>query len=161
VSESSEVVRELLERLSDALALDADVRVEEDGTVIRGTLDGDDLGLFIGRHGQTIDAVQHLAFKAATRDRPPPSGVRVVVDAAGYRERREQVLQRQADEAAEDAVGSRRPVALDAMSATERKVVHEHLKDRDDVETYSEGNEPDRPGRRAALRVAVSRSFPR
>jgi spoIIIJ-associated protein len=144
VSESSEVVRELLERLSDALALDADVRVEEDGTVIRGTLDGDDLGLFIGRHGQTIDAVQHLAFKAATRDRPPSSGVRVVVDAAGYRERREQVLQRQADEAAEDAVRSRRAVALDAMSATERKVVHEHLKDREDVETYSEGTEPDR-----------------
>jgi spoIIIJ-associated protein len=144
VSDSSDVVRELLERVSDALALDADVRVEEDGTVIRGTLDGEDLGLFIGRHGQTIDAVQHLAFKAATRDRPPSSGVRVVVDAAGYRERREQVLQRQAEEAAEDAVRSRRPVALDAMSATERKVVHEHLKDRDDVETYSEGTEPDR-----------------
>ena len=120
------------------------MHIEEDGPDIRGTLEGDDLGLFIGRHGQTIDAVQHLAFKAATRDHPPSSGIRVVVDAAGYRERREQVLQRQADEAAENAVRSRRPVALDAMSATERKVVHEHLKDREDVETYSEGTEPDR-----------------
>jgi spoIIIJ-associated protein len=144
VSEPSDRVRELLERVSDALALQASVHIEEDGRTIRGTLDGDDLGLFIGRHGQTIDAVQHLAFKAATRDHPPSSGIRVVVDAAGYRERREQALHRQADEAAEDAVRSRRPVALDAMSATERKVVHEYLKDRDDVETYSEGTEPDR-----------------
>jgi spoIIIJ-associated protein len=144
VSEPVDRVRELLERVSDALGLEADVRVKDDDGTIRGTLDGDDLGLFIGRHGQTIDAVQHLAFKAATRDHPPSSGIHVVVDAAGYRERRQQVLQRQAEEAAEDAVRSGRPVALDAMSATERKVVHEHLKDRSDVETYSEGTEPNR-----------------
>jgi spoIIIJ-associated protein len=144
MSDSADRVRDLLEHISDALGLDADVVVEEDGRNIRGVLEGDDLGLFIGRHGTTIDAVQHLAFKTATRDVPPSAGIRVVVDAAGYRERRELALQRQADEAAADAVRSRRPVALDAMSATERKVVHEYLKDRDDVETYSEGTEPDR-----------------
>src|SRR3954467_10995472 len=143
MSESADRVRDLLEHVSEALALDATVDISEQGREIHATLEGDDLGLFIGRHGQTIDAVQHLAFKAATRDRPPSSGGRVVVDAAGSRERREQVLQRQADEAAEAAVRTRRPVALDAMSATERKVVHEHLKDREDVETYSEGTEPD------------------
>jgi spoIIIJ-associated protein len=137
-------VRDLLERVRDAFGLNADVVVEEADREVRGRLDGDDLGLFIGRRGQTIDAVQHLAFKIATRDIPPSAGVRVVVDAAGYRARREQSLHRQADEAAADAVRSGRPVALDAMSATERKVVHEHLKDRDDVETYSEGTEPDR-----------------
>ena len=144
MSDSADRVRDLLEHINDALGLDADVVVEEDGRNIRGVLEGDDLGLFIGRHGTTIDAVQHLAFKTATRDVPPSAGIRVVVDAAGYRERRELALQRQADEAAEDAVRSGRPVALDAMSATERKVVHEYLKDRDDVETYSEGTEPDR-----------------
>ena len=144
MSDSADRVRELLEHVSDALGLDASVAMDEDGKTIRGTLHGDDLGLFIGRHGATIDAVQHLAFKVATRDVPPSAGVRVVVDAAGYRERRELALQRQADEAAGDAVRSGRPVALDAMSATERKVVHEYLKDRDDVETYSEGTEPDR-----------------
>ena len=142
---AAERVRALLEQVNEALALDATVEIEqpEDG-VIRATLHADDLGLFIGRHGQTIDAVQHLAFKAATRDHPPSAGLRVVVDAAGYRERREQALQRQADEAADSAVESGRPVALDAMSATERKVVHEYLKDREGVETYSEGTEPDR-----------------
>jgi spoIIIJ-associated protein len=136
-------VRELLERVNEALALDASVEIEHpaDG-VIRATLQADDLGLFIGRHGATIDAVQHLAYRIAAAADDGPQ--RVIVDAAGYRERREAALARQADEAAEDAVRSRRPVALDAMSATERKVVHEHLKDREDVETYSEGNEPDR-----------------
>jgi spoIIIJ-associated protein len=137
-------VRDLLEHVRDAFGLSAEVVVEEADREVHGRLDGDDLGLFIGRRGQTIDAVQHLAFKMATRDIPPSAGVRVTVDAAGYRARREHTLHRQADEAAADAVRNRRPVALDAMSATERKVVHEHLKDRDDVETYSEGTEPDR-----------------
>ena len=109
MSASGDRVKDLLEHISDALALDADVVVEEEGRNITATLEGDDLGLFIGRHGQTIDAVQHLAFKAATRDQPPAAGLRVVVDAAGYRERRELALQRQADEAAEKAVDSGRP----------------------------------------------------
>ncbi len=137
-------VRELLENVSKALGLGAGVQIEESDEGIRGTLEGDDLGLFIGRHGQTIDAVQHLAFKIANRDAGRDQAVRVTVDAAGYRERREQMLHRQADQAAARAARSGRPVALDAMSATERKVVHEYLKDRDDVETYSEGTEPDR-----------------
>ena len=144
MAEPVDRVRELLERVSEALGLDADVVMDADDDGIRGTLDGDDLGLFIGRHGQTIDAVQHLAFKVANRDAGRDEAVRVTVDAAGYRERRAQMLHRQADQAAARAARSGRPVALDAMSATERKVVHEHLKDRDDVETYSEGTEPDR-----------------
>lgn len=135
-------VRDLLEEVADALDLDADVVVEEREGVIHGWLEGDDLGLFIGRHGQTIDAVQHLAYKVAGQGDAP--GPRVVIDAAGYRERREQVLHRQADQAASDALRSARPVALDPMSASERKTVHEYLKQRGDVETYSEGTEPDR-----------------
>jgi spoIIIJ-associated protein len=137
-------VRDLLARVNEALELEADVEVVDEGDQIRGILHGDDMGLFIGRHGQTIDAVQHLAFKVANRNAGRDAAVRVTVDAAGYRERREHMLHRQADQAASRASESGRPVALDAMSATERKVVHEYLKDRDDVETYSEGTEPDR-----------------
>jgi spoIIIJ-associated protein len=144
VSDESDRVHELLERVSDALGLSAEVRVSEDDDGIRGVLEGDDLGLFIGRHGATIDAVQHLAFKVANRNAGRDEAVRVTVDAAGYRERREHMLHRQADQAASRASRSGRPVALDAMSATERKVVHEYLKDREDEETYSEGTEPDR-----------------
>jgi spoIIIJ-associated protein len=135
-------VRELLEQVNIAFGLEAEVEVTEHDGEIRGVLHGDDMGLFIGRHGQTIDAVQHLAFKVAAQGRSPAP--RVAVDAAGYRDRRRQALERQADQAAADAIRSRRPTALDAMSATERKVVHEYLKDRGDVETYSEGTEPDR-----------------
>jgi spoIIIJ-associated protein len=142
VSDAADRVRELLERINDALALEADVEIEQEEGVIRATLHAGDLGLFIGRHGTTIDAVQHLAYRAAAAAEDGPQ--RVIVDAAGYRDRRAQALHRQADGAADDAVRSGRPVALDAMSATERKVVHEHLKDREDVETYSEGTEPDR-----------------
>lgn len=138
----SERVRELLERVNAALGLDAEVEVTEEAGQIRGVLHGEDMGLFIGRHGQTIDAVQHLAFKVAAHGLTPAP--KVEVDAAGYRDRRRQALERQADQAAADALRTERPVALDSMGATERKVVHEYLKERGDVETYSEGNEPDR-----------------
>jgi spoIIIJ-associated protein len=144
VEERGERVRELVATVGEALGLDGDVTVAAEDDGIRVVLEGDDLGLFIGRHGQTIDAVQHLAFKVANRDAERDAAVRVTVDAAGYRARREQLLHRQAEQAAEKATQDGSPVALDAMSASERKVVHEFLKDRDDVETYSEGTEPDR-----------------
>ncbi len=137
-------VREMVATVRDALGLDGEVQVNAEDSGVRVVLEGDDLGLFIGRHGQTIDAVQHLAFKVANRDTERDAAIRVTVDAAGYRARREQLLHRQAEQAAEKATRNGRPVALDAMSASERKVVHEFLKDRDDVETYSEGTEPDR-----------------
>ena len=142
MSKVGDAIQEVVEEIVDALGLDGDVEVTESDGEILAVVHGDDLGLFIGRHGQTIDAVQHLAFKVAgrvVRDAP-----RVTVDAAGYRDRRKQILARQAEEAAERALRTGRPVALDAMSATERKVVHEHLKDREGIETFSEGAEPDR-----------------
>jgi spoIIIJ-associated protein len=139
---SAKRVEELVVTVAEALGLDADVEVVEEPGHIRAVLHGDELGLFIGRHGQTIDAVQHLAYKVAAQSSTPAP--KVEVDAAGYRERRRVALERQADDVAADAVRSRRPVAMDAMSANERNVVHEYLKDRADVETYSEGTEPDR-----------------
>jgi spoIIIJ-associated protein len=135
-------VRELLEEVVDALELDAEIQVSDDGEVVTGALVGDDLGLVIGRHGQTIDALQHLAWRIAVRE--GDARRRVVIDAAGYRDRRAAALQAQADQAAADALRFSRPVALDAMTASDRKVVHEYLRDRGDVETYSEGDEPDR-----------------
>ena len=141
-SEALSRVQELLERLAGDIGLDAEVRVHEDPDSITGEFVGDDLGLVIGHHGQTIDAIQHLAYRIAFRG--ATTRKRVVVDAAGYRERRAVALRATADQAAETAVHDRRPVALEAMSALERKVVHEHLKGRHDVETYSEGEEPSR-----------------
>jgi spoIIIJ-associated protein len=135
-------VRELMERIVSEFGVDATVRVHEDQDGVVGEFHGEDLGLLIGHHGQTIDAIQHLAYRIAFHG--SDARKRVAVDAAGYRERRAVALRAAADQAAETAVHDRRPVALEAMSALERKVVHEHLKSRHDVETYSEGQEPAR-----------------
>jgi spoIIIJ-associated protein len=130
-------VEDLLEEVVRALGLDATVEVTADGDTVTGTVHGEDLGLFIGRHGQTIDAVQHLAQRMSGAR--ASEGRRIVIDAEGYRER-----QRQADHAAADAIRTGRPVALDAMTASERRLVHEYLRDHGEVQTYSEGDEPDR-----------------
>lgn len=142
MTEAASRVQELLERIASDSGVEADVRVHEDEEGVVGEFVGDDLGLLIGHHGQTIDAIQHVAYRIAFRG--APARKRVVVDAAGYRERRAVALRAAADQAAETAVHDQRPVALEAMSALERKVVHEHLKSRHDVETYSEGQEPER-----------------
>ncbi|MGN6189093.1 MAG: protein jag [Conexibacter sp.] len=141
-SDAAARVRQMLEEIVDAVGVDAEIEVTEDADGIYGNLDGEDLGLLIGRHGQTIDAIQHLAYRIAYRGEDDRK--RVTVDAAGYRERRAALLQQDADEAVEEALSSRRPVALDAMNAVERRVVHEYLRDREGIETYSEGTEPDR-----------------
>jgi spoIIIJ-associated protein len=133
---------ELLEEVTDALGLDVDVEVEEADGVITGFIEGDDVGLLIGRRGQTIDAVQHLAQRIVFRG--GPSTARVVIDADGYRERRGQVLREDADDAAEEALRLGQPVELEPMPASERRVVHEHLRERGDVQTHSEGAEPER-----------------
>ena len=140
-----DTVREVLEEVINGLGLKGTVDVERDHEVVTGTVHGEDLGLFIGRHGQTIDAVQHLIFRIAlARGAGDEGELRVVIDAEGYRARRAEALQRVADQAADDARRYGRPVALDAMTASERKLVHEYLRDRGGVETYSEGEEPDR-----------------
>ena len=135
-------VQELLERIVEGVGVEASIHVREDDEEVHADLEGDDLGLLIGRHGQMIDAIQHIAYRIAGRG--TAGRKRVVIDAAGYRERRAVALRAAADQAAEAAVHDQRPVRLEAMTALERKVVHEHLKSRRDVETYSEGEEPDR-----------------
>jgi spoIIIJ-associated protein len=142
LDQAAECVRAVLEQVAEGIGVDAEVRVRPDEDGVVGEFVGEDLGLLIGHHGQTIDAVQHLAYRIAFRKTQEP--VRVVIDAAGYRQKRAVALRATADQAAEAAIRDRRAVALDAMSALERKVVHEHLKGRHDVETYSEGQEPDR-----------------
>ena len=135
-------VREVLERIADATGVEADVEIHEDAEGLVAEYVGDDLGLLIGHHGQTIDAIQHLAYRIA--DRGDSDRVPVLVDAAGYRERRAVTLRQTADQAAETALRDGRAVALESMTALERKVIHEHLKDRREIETYSEGQEPSR-----------------
>jgi spoIIIJ-associated protein len=136
------VLRDLLEEIVDSLGLDVEVRVEESDRVLTGSVEGEDVGLFIGRRGQTIDAVQHLAQRIVFRGGSPD--FRVVIDADGYRERRAESLRTIALDAAEDALRSGEAIELDPMPASERRIVHEYLRERGDVQTHSEGEEPER-----------------
>jgi spoIIIJ-associated protein len=136
-------IRSVVEGVLDELDLEGEVEVREDEDQIEVLIDGeDDYGLLIGKRGQTIDAIQLLSYQAAFRGQRERK--RVVVDVAGYRARRREVLASRADRAADQALSGNRTVQMDPMTAQERRVVHEHLKDRAGIETYSEGDEPHR-----------------
>jgi spoIIIJ-associated protein len=136
-------VRELVERIVYAIGVTGRVDVEEDEDTITASCTGADLGMLIGRHGQTIDAIQYL-LNAILYRRGDEHRKDVVVDAAGYRARRRATLESLAVRSAERALRSGDPVDLEPMTAVERKVVHLRLKEFDGVETSSEGTEPNR-----------------
>ena len=136
-------MRELLERTIAASGVPATVRIDEGDEQLVATLVGPDLGVLIGRHGQTIDALQYLANAIGHRTQGDDR-LRVVVDAAGYRARRAATLETVARRAAEQAAATGLRVELEPMTAVERRIVHELLKDDPEVETSSEGTEPTR-----------------
>src|SRR5919201_3449863 len=136
-------VRELVERIAVGIGVTARVDVREDDETITLTCSGPELGMLIGRHGQTIDAVQYLVNAIVYRSHPDDRK-EVVVDAAGYRARRRASLEALAVRSAQRALQSGESVELDPMTAVERKVVHLRLKEFPGVETSSEGTEPSR-----------------
>ena len=142
-SELAATVRELLERIVGAIGVHAQLEIEEDEETLTAAFSGRDLGLLIGKHGQTIDAIQYLAnaivYRGQMEDRKA-----IVVDAAGYRERRKASLDALALRSAERATSAGQRVELEPMTAVERKVVHVRLKDYPGVTTSSEGTEPNR-----------------
>ena len=141
VSGDASELRSFLERAAAAMGASCTVAVEESDEFLVATLGGPDLGLLIGRHGQTLDALQYLANAIAFRR---GAVRRVIVDAAGYRSRRESALHAIAHRSAERAVATSLRVELEPMTAIERKVVHLRLQDYPGVETTSEGDEPNR-----------------
>src|SRR5437763_1227018 len=140
-SELAATVRELLDRIVREIGVHARLTIEEDDETLTAAFSGRDLGLLIGKHGQTIDAIQYLAnaivYRGQAEDRKA-----IVVDAAGYRERRKATLDALAVRSAERAVANGQRVELEPMTAVERKVVHVRLKDYPGVSTSSEGTEP-------------------
>jgi spoIIIJ-associated protein len=134
-------LRELLERVTLAIGVQCRVDVTEDDEAVVGSMDGDDLGLLIGRHGQTIDAIQYLANAIAYRHYGNERKD-VVVDAAGYRERRRETLESLAMRSADTVRATGEPVELEPMSSIERRIVHLRLEHEPGVTTQSEGEEP-------------------
>jgi spoIIIJ-associated protein len=142
-SELAAHVREVLERVAGDIAGRVRIEISEDDETLTASIEGGDLGLLIGKHGQTIDAIQYLVSAISHRGRPELHKT-VVVDAAGYRERRKATLDGLADRTAERVVSTGTAVELEPMTALERKLVHERLKDFAGVATRSEGAEPNR-----------------
>jgi spoIIIJ-associated protein len=142
-SELAAEARALVTRIVDGIGVTGRIDVEESDEQITVSCVGSDLGMLIGRHGQTIDAVQYLANAVMWR-RHPEDRKEVVVDAAGYRDRRRVALEALALRSADRALSDHEPVELEPMTAVERKIVHLRLKELDGVETSSEGTEPNR-----------------
>ena len=140
-SAAAAAARELVDRIASAIGASVTSAASEREGVVTVTCSGADLGLLIGKHGQTIDAIQYLANAIA---RIEGGDHAVVVDAAGYRARRTASLHTVAQQAARKAAATGQRVELDPMTAVERKIVHESLKDDPEIETQSEGSEPNR-----------------
>jgi spoIIIJ-associated protein len=136
----AEKLREFIQTVVDLMGIEAHVGASEVPECVRAEISGDDLGLLIGRHGATIDALQYIAAIVVNGDRRERR--QVIVDAEGYRERRAAALTALADRTAQKVAREAASIALKPMSAAERKVIHLHLKDHPRVETVSEGNEP-------------------
>lgn len=145
-------VEALLRQIAAAASLRSSIVVHEDDERLVGEFVGEDAEALIADHGRTIDAIQHLAYRTAFGAATPRKAV--VVDAAGYRARRAAALRAAGDQAVATAIREARAIELEPMSAIERKLVHEHLRDRREVETYSEGEEP---GRRLVVAPLVDR----
>ena len=115
---------------------------KEDGNTYQVELVGDDLGYLIGRRGDTLDAIQHLANYSINRG--VESHIRINVDAERYREKREESLRRYAVKKAQQVLKMRRRTTLEPMNAYERHVIHAALQDMDNITTHSTGVEPNR-----------------
>jgi spoIIIJ-associated protein len=137
------LVREVLERTTQALGLPCRIDIAEDDEAVTAACSGSELGLLIGKRGQTIDAIQYLVNAIVFR-RFGSGSKQVVVDAAHYRERRRATLEQIALQAADRVRADGGHVELEPMTPLERKVVHVRLKDEEGVATASEGNEPNR-----------------
>ncbi|MBN1630133.1 MAG: KH domain-containing protein [Thermoleophilia bacterium] len=135
-------LRAFLQRVLREMGLSARIVITEDADEMRAEISGEDLGILIGRRGQTIDAVEYLAGIAVS----PGSHVRkhVELDAEGYKDRRRRQIERVALRKADEVAKRGRPAQLPPMTPAERKIVHLALRDRADVVTASQGREPNR-----------------
>ena len=113
-----------------------------EGNTYKVDLVGEDLGYLIGRRGDTLDAIQHLANYAVNRD--VEGHIRINVDAESYREKREDSLRRYARKKAQQVLKARRRTTPEPMNAYERHVIHAALQDMDNITTHSTGVEPNR-----------------
>lgn len=134
--------QEFLKKIFKSMHKDIQIECEEDINY-KFNLIGDDLGVLIGKHGQTLDSLQYLTNMAANKN-VTGARVRIVLDVENYRKRREETLCQLAERLANKARKYRTKVVLEPMNRHERKIIHMALQDYVDIITYSDGVEPHR-----------------
>lgn len=130
----------LLNRIFERMGVQVEMNVEEKNDALYINMKGDDLGILIGRRGETMDALQFLVNLSVNKNQEVRR--KVIIDVEGYRHRREDTLQKLAAKLANKARQRGRSVVLEPMSSQERKIIHTALQGRDDIYTFSEGDEP-------------------
>ncbi len=142
LDDQADAAEDFIHGLLDALDMDGEAEADIVDDAIEVRIAGPDMGLLIGRHGSTLEALQELTRAAVQHQ--TSSRARLVLDIEGYRDRQRSIVERHARAAAANVLKTRRPTELEPMTSFERKVVHSVLSDFEGVRTASEGEEPDR-----------------
>jgi len=137
-----DLAKKYLEDITRSFADDINVDVVNKDEQVTFNLSGEKIAMVIGKRGQTLNAIQHLV--QVMLNRQSSDFYRVIVDAEGYRARREETLQQLATRLADKAIKIRRNVTLEPMPSYERKIIHSILQDNPKVETHSDGTDPNR-----------------
>ena len=130
----------LLQDIFKAMDVPVELNIKEQDQILQVSIEGPDLGILIGRRGETLDALQYLANLAVNKNQEQRR--KVILDVEGYRLRREETLQKLAIRLADKAKQRGRSVVLEPMNSQERRIIHTALQGRDDIYTFSEGEEP-------------------
>jgi spoIIIJ-associated protein len=130
----------LLKSIFQAMDLDVKIDITENEKAMHINLEGPDLGILIGRRGETLDALQYLVNLSVNKNQETRK--KIIIDIEGYRSRREKTLEKLALKLADKAKQRGSNVVLEPMSAQERRIIHTALQGRDDIYTFSEGEEP-------------------
>ncbi|HOK42540.1 MAG TPA: RNA-binding cell elongation regulator Jag/EloR [Thermoclostridium caenicola] len=136
------IVQEFLEPIFEKMAIEADMEITMEDGQMNIRLTGDDIGIVIGRRGETLDALQYLL--SLVINRYTQDYTRVILDVADYRKKRAETLQRLARRVAEKVSRTRRNITLEAMNPYERRIIHSSLQGFPNVDTHSVGEEPNR-----------------
>ena len=140
--EEKPAVETFLSKVFEAMGVKAEVEInyDEEEKVMNINLTGDDMGMLIGKRGQTLDSLQYLVSLVANKD--SDTYIKVKLDTENYRERRKETLENLAKNIANKVRRTRHSVALEPMNPYERRIIHSVLQNNKFVETHSEGEEP-------------------
>ncbi|PPA68473.1 RNA-binding cell elongation regulator Jag/EloR [Jeotgalibacillus proteolyticus] len=145
VSKKKDAVEEVdlyLKNVTKHMGLDIQTKIDKNGKIVTFQLESEKVALLIGKRGQTLNSLQYLAQLVANQH--SDQFLTVMLDAENYRKRRQETLEHLAKKMADQALRTRRPVKLEPMPSYERKIIHNALTGRRDIETNSEGAEPHR-----------------